>query len=768
MRAVAYRLRGTLRRRRGSTLIVAVIVAAVSGALLTLVAGARRTAAAPGAYTRFVGGDVDGSIQQQAGAPLTGAVASLPHVAKVTGMTFLFAAPQDAHGNAPEGLLVFAGTPPLATRVASGRLGANAHEFVVDRTFFTQHHLHLGDRYQVLTWTHAQGDHGQGFVKAPKGPSFRAVLVGTLDSGGSLEDNYSVALFPTDLLRQDIGTSATLIYVRLDHGFTRANLRRELDSLPNGRALSLDPGTVISAEVRNGVDAQARGTWLMALIAALAAVVTLGQLLTRYARLSEAERAPLAAIGFTRGQLAAEMLACAAIPAATGVVAGIAVAVASSGWFPAGFVRRLEPHPGVRVDPAPLLLGGAIVVTCLLLWVAVAWLTSGRDRLRSAPWPLSESIARRAPDPAAATGARFALTSHDGSSASSLGTLTALGLVIAGVVGATVFAVSLERLVTDRGRFGANYTFQIGDNSDLTANDLRIALADDPDVSGLMILTAGQVRVGGTTVALAGLERVRGGLVPRVTAGRLPTERDEVALGRVTARSLHAHLGDTLHFAGAKSTGLFRVVGYAVVPTVGGNDGVGHGGVVTAEALQQLDAEPSSVLAGVVLRPGAPADTRERIGMRLDAQAGTEDLPGSIINVGRVRSIPALLAALLAALALLTLGHTLIVSVQRRRRDVAVLRAIGADRRWISRAVHWQATLLTALPLLFGIPIGLAVGSVVFRAFADRVGALNDPSIPLLLLFAMALALIAIANLAALVPARRARRLPAAQLLQAE
>jgi predicted lysophospholipase L1 biosynthesis ABC-type transport system permease subunit len=97
-----------------------------------------------------------------------------------------------------------------------------------------------------------------------------------------------------------------------------------------------------------------------------------------------------------------------------------------------------------------------------------------------------------------------------------------------------------------------------------------------------------------------------------------------------------------------------------------------------------------------------------------------------------------------------------------------VLRAIGADRRWISRAVHWQATLLTALPLLFGIPIGLAVGSVVFRAFADRVGALNDPSIPLLLLFAMALALIAIANLAALVPARRARRLPAAQLLQAE
>jgi ABC-type lipoprotein release transport system permease subunit len=556
--------------------------------------------------------------------------------------------------------------------------------------------------------------------------------------------------------------------VRLDSGVSRQDLRAELDRLPNGTALSLEPGTVISTEVHSGVDAQARATWLIAIIAAIAAIVTLGQLLTRHARLSETERAPLAAIGFTRRQLASETIARAAIPATIGIIGGVVVAIAASGWFPAGFVRQLEPHLGIHIDVTALLFGGAVLLLCVLVWVGVSWLLFGHDRVRSRPAGASESVARRLPNPAAATGARFALTRHDGSGGSSIGTLAALGLIIAGVVGAATFAVSLERLVSDRARFGSNYTFEVGDNSDLTAQDLRQALADDRDITGLMILTAAQVRDGETTLALTGVEHVRGDLAPRVTAGRLPAGPDEVALGRITARKLGAHIGDTRTFAGARGRGKFRVVGYAVVPTVGGNDGVGNGGIVTADALLRLEPEPTSTLAAIVVRPDVAEAARERISKRLDSEAGQEDPPGSIINIARVRRIPALLALLLAALALLTLAHTLIMSIQRRRRDLAVLRAIGADRHWISRAVHWQATLLTALPLIFGIPAGLAVGSVVFRVFADRVGAFPDPSIPVLLLASMTLALLVIANLTAIVPARRARRVPAAQLLQAE
>jgi ABC-type antimicrobial peptide transport system permease subunit len=79
-----------------------------------------------------------------------------------------------------------------------------------------------------------------------------------------------------------------------------------------------------------------------------------------------------------------------------------------------------------------------------------------------------------------------------------------------------------------------------------------------------------------------------------------------------------------------------------------------------------------------------------------------------------------------------------------------------------------QATVLTAAPLLMGVPLGLIGGAVVFRAFADSIGALPEPTLPILALVAIALGLIAVANVAAVLPARRARRLSTAELLRAD
>ena len=127
-----------------------------------------------------------------------------------------------------------------------------------------------------------------------------------------------------------------------------------------------------------------------------------------------------------------------------------------------------------------------------------------------------------------------------------------------------------------------------------------------------------------------------------------------------------------------------------------------------------------------------------------------------------------MLAALLGALALLTVGHTMVTSVQSRRRDVAILRSIGADRRWIARALHWQATAFTLLPVVIGVPLGLIIGRIVFRSFADSIGTLNDASIPLLLVAAVTVGLVIIANLTAAFPAHRADRATPALLLRPE
>src|SRR4029079_12128423 len=107
------------------------------------------------------------------------------------------------------------------------------------------------------------------------------VLVGIVQAPASLEDEAGAAIFSSALLKADIGLGQTIMSVDLDPGATMAGLRASLDSLPDGSQMKVETARVIGSEIRTAVDAQARGTWLMALVAGLAAVVALGQLLSR-------------------------------------------------------------------------------------------------------------------------------------------------------------------------------------------------------------------------------------------------------------------------------------------------------------------------------------------------------------------------------------------------------------------------------------------------------------------------------------------------------
>jgi ABC-type lipoprotein release transport system permease subunit len=267
------------------------------------------------------------------------------------------------------------------------------------------------------------------------------------------------------------------------------------------------------------------------------------------------------------------------------------------------------------------------------------------------------------------------------------------------------------------------------------------------------------------------VEHVVGDLAPRLTQGRLPESPDEIAPGRVTAHELHVAVGSRLRLTAAGSGRRidYRVVGITVVPGIGEVDGVGTGAVVTAEGLRRVQPEAETTMAAISLRAGEGDAARVRVAHRVGLkEAGQESEASVIVNVARVRRIPGFLAGLLAALLILTLFHTVIVSIQNRRRDLAVLRALGADRRWIGRTVHWQTSILTLMPLIVGVPLGLIAGAAVFRAFTNRIGAFPEPAIPFALVSAMVVALIVVANLVAVIPTRRARRLSTAQLLQAD
>jgi len=120
------------------------------------------------------------------------------------------------------------------------------------------------------------------------------------------------------------------------------------------------------------------------------------------------------------------------------------------------------------------------------------------------------------------------------------------------------------------------------------------------------------------------------------------------------------------------------------------------------------------------------------------------------------------------ALGLLTLVHALITSVRRRRRDFAVLRALGADRGTVGRVVHAQASTVALVALVGGLPLGIVLGRFVFHRFADELGLVPDATTPVLAIVGISIAALVFANLAAAVPGWRAARVPVATLLRAE
>ncbi len=80
-----------------------------------------------------------------------------------------------------------------------------------------------------------------------------------------------------------------------------------------------------------------------------------------------------------------------------------------------------------------------------------------------------------------------------------------------------------------------------------------------------------------------------------------------------------------------------------------------------------------------------------------------------------------------------TMMHLLLVSVARRRRETGMLKALGFVRRQVAAAVCWQATTVTLVGIVVGVPAGIAAGKVLWRVFATNFGVVPVPVVhPLL------------------------------------
>jgi ABC-type lipoprotein release transport system permease subunit len=114
------------------------------------------------------------------------------------------------------------------------------------------------------------------------------------------------------------------------------------------------------------------------------------------------------------------------------------------------------------------------------------------------------------------------------------------------------------------------------------------------------------------------------------------------------------------------------------------------------------------------------------------------------------------------------LGLTLVASVRRRRRDLALLKTLGFTRRQLAAVVAWQSSVAVVIGTVVGIPLGIVLGRVLWDAFANEIGAVPAPTVSGLSIVLIALGALALANVLAAVPGWIAARTPTAVLLRTE
>lgn len=586
------------------------------------------------------------------------------------------------------------------------------------------------------------------------------------------------------------------LLVALDHGPTGVPaFLAELERRADGKRVQVNQAHQADRDKQHAIRAEATALWLFAGLLAITALLVVAQALLRGATVEAADDRVLVMLGMTRGQLWMRSMLRALLTLVAGAAGAIVVMYLASPLFPVGVARLAEPVPGLGFD-APVAGVGAIAFVVTVL-TAIAWPLhvlskaplvqadrggSGSTLAASSSWrgglqshgPLTLGL-----------GASLAFDRRKGPAPlARRATVGSMAAGIAGVTAALVFATSLTHLLQNPRLYGLTWDAALSSTT-VDARGAEVALRGDARVEGLAFgVTGVAFRINGQAVDSELIDPPSKG-TPSVVVleGRAPSAAAEVALGTRTMRDLHLRVGD-IASGGVSGTpaGPIRVVGRVVLQPV--NSGT-RAGFVTASALR-LGEGALATYSGFVAAPGGPVPPAQaflrfstgvdesvalpELLQRIGGDAGTTTFtpPLDIVAFGQVRNLPRIFASVLGGVSFLTLLHMLLVEARRRRRDLAIFKALGLVRRDVVLVVVWQATLWAAIALAIGTIAGTVGGRWLWTRLVSGVEIVAEPRLSPLGLAGVSGVVVFVACLVALGPGLLAGRVQPAVVLSAE
>lgn len=195
-----------------------------------------------------------------------------------------------------------------------------------------------------------------------------------------------------------------------------------------------------------------------------------------------------------------------------------------------------------------------------------------------------------------------------------------------------------------------------------------------------------------------------------------------IVLGAELAHGLQVHLGDKVTLLAPQGlvtpaailprVKQFRVVGIFDVGMFEFDSGLALIEMSDAQKMYRMDDRVSGVRLKVDDLFAAPKISRELL-RYLDADVGVSDWTRSHANFFRAVEIEKrmmfLILLLIVAVAAFNIVSTLVMAVQDKRADIAILRTLGASPPSIMGIFIVQGTLIGVIGLMAGVALGVAV-----------------------------------------------------------
>lgn len=249
----------------------------------------------------------------------------------------------------------------------------------------------------------------------------------------------------------------------------------------------------------------------------------------------------------------------------------------------------------------------------------------------------------------------------------------------------------------------------------------------------------------------------------QLEAGSWPRGADECLLGTRLADLLRTDVGRTVALGGPAGRRAFRVAG-----VIRAGDATDSQAILSLAAVASLVGDPSltMVFATVDGRAAEVAALAQAIEAELPhvrAEPARPLAAAEAALVPRLRGLMAAVSLVVLLVAGLTAGATLAGAALDRQREIALLKALGAEDARVARLFLAEALLLGAAAGGIGAAIGLAGAHLLTRSLFGLAATFRPPVIPITL----ALGIVA-AMAAAWLPACRIARLEPAVALRGE